>query len=199
MKDIMTDCSMTELRYKATEKWKEYTKAAKAYKDPVYKDLQKVYNQVKNGQKVIDISKVIAKGGIHKDIKPKLAIAMVGLKKIICTYYEDGSVTYSEKNDWSRRSKINDVILTHCLPVWKSGQQWVNKQTLEAPVPPVPPRFLPKKLTNDYFILWEVDEWKMVPPTDPYLLRRITKTMFVVLAGWDLTDIEKSAMAGRMA
>lgn len=198
MKDIMTDCSMTDLRSTATEKWKEYTKAARAYKDPVYKDLQKVYNQVKNGQKVIDIGKVIAKGGVHKDIKPRLAIAKIGWKTVECTYYEDGSVTFSYPQSWQRRSKIHDVILSKILPLFKTGIQWQNAQKLQAPVPPVPPRFLPKKLTDDYYILWEVDEWKMIPPTDPYLLRRITKNMFVVLAGWDLTEIEKSVMAGRM-
>lgn len=197
MKDIMTDCSMTELRYKATEKWKEYTKAAKAYKDPIYKDLQKVYNQVKNGQKVIDITKVIAKGGTLKG-NPRLAICPIHGKKIFCRFYQNGEVIYQPDNKWGRRVNKFDVVIKECFPPWSGIDRWAQKN-LEAPVPPVPPRFLPKILTDDYYILWEVDEWKMVPPTDPYLLRRITKTMFVVLAGWDLTDIEKSAMAGRMA
>lgn len=191
---------MTDLRSSAIVKWREYAKAAKAYKDPIYKDLQKVYNQVKNGQKVIDIGKVIAKGGLLKT-NPRLAIAPIGVKNIFCTFFQNGTIHFKPDNNWRRRSEVKDVILPSCLPAWS----WTNPENrfknknLQAPVPPVPPRFLPKVLTDDYYILWEVDEWKMIPPTDPYLLRRITKTMFVVLAGWDLTDIEKSAMAGRMA
>lgn len=199
MKDIITDCSMTEIRHIAQDKWKEYTAAARTYKDPIYKDLQKVYNQVKNGQKVIDISKVIAKGGIHPDIKPKLAISSLKYKKIFCTYHKDGRVQFKPDNSgWGRRISSFDVNLPGCLPLWIPQDKWTSRQMMEAPVPPVPPRFMPKKLTDDYYILWEVDEWKMVPPVDPYLLKRITKTMFVVLAGWDLTDLERSAMAGRM-
>jgi hypothetical protein len=197
MKDIITGNSMTETRYTATEKWKEYSKASKAYKDPIYKDLQKVYNQVKNGQKVIDISKVIAKGGTLNG-KPRLAISPIHAKKVFCRFWQNGDVTYQPDNKWGRRVNKFDVAIKECLPAWAGIDSWAQLN-LEAPVPPVPPRFIPKIITDDYYILWEVDVWKMVPPTDPYLLRRITKTMFVVLAGWDLTDIEKSAMAGRMA
>lgn len=60
-------------------------------------------------------------------------------------------------------------------------------------------KLLPPYMGSDYYILWEVDEWKKVPPVDPYLLRRITSNFFVVLAGWNLTELERAAMAGRMS
>ena len=205
MKDIITGNSLTETKKMATEKWHEYRAASKAYKDPIYADLQKVYNQVKGGRKVIDILKVIQKGGVHENCHPKLAIAKATNKKVICHYNKNGDVKYLNTDHWRAPFK-EDVVLIGCLPaipeqklpLWNNSKFRESRFTLEAPVPICPPKLLPAKLTNDYYILWEVDVWKMVPPTDPYLLRRITKNMFVVVAGWDLTEIEKAAMAGRM-
>lgn len=207
MKDIMTDCSMTETRAIATEKWREYIAASKTYKNPIYADLQKVYNQVRNGQKVVDIGKVIAKGGVHPNFHPKLAIAKATTKTIQCIYRSNGDVSFLNRElDWRSKSYSDDIFLKACLPLiptqhlpkisWGNGHD--DKLQLKAPIPICPPRLLPKNLTEDYYILWEVDEWKMVPPTDPYLLRRITKNMFVVLAAWDLTELEKACMAGKM-
>lgn len=195
MKDIITDTSMTETRKIAVDKWHEYAQAARKTNDPVYKDLQKIYNQVKNGRKVIDIGKVIAKGGVHPNQHPKLAIAQVTSKKVSCKYSQNGDVKFLNST-WESKA---DVILPVCLPVYtfQDNDRW-RRLELEAPVPIIPPKIRPSVVSDDYYILWEVDVWKMVPPTDPYLLRRITKNMFVVLAGWDLTEIEKSAMAGRM-
>lgn len=198
MKDIITGTSMTETKEKATELWREYTAAARTFKDPVYADLQKIYNQVKGGRKVIDIGKVIAKGGVHENFHPRLAIAKATNKLITCHYYQDGTVKYlNGAPGWNLKEFASDVTLKECLPKFTMKSQW-DKLALKAPVPIIPAKLRPAKLTDDYYILWEVDVWQMIPPTDPYLLRRITKNMFVVLAGWDLTEIEKSAMAGRM-
>lgn len=208
MKDIVSGTSLTETKKQATEKWHDYKAAAKAYKDPIYADLQKIYNQVKGGKKVIDIHKVIAKGGIHQNFHPKLAIAKATNKKVWCVYENVGNIRYmNNEQDWRSRICAADIVLKDCLPIvpdkylpkasW-SNTGHTNKFELSAPVPLIPAKLRPQKLTDDYYILWEVDTWQMIPPTDPYLLRRITKNMFVVVAGWDLTEIEKAAMAGRM-
>jgi hypothetical protein len=99
-------------------------------------------------------------------------------------------------------NKKEDVYIQFCFPGYSAEKVNGNKHQplmkLEAPVPLVPAKFLPKNLTDDYYTLWEVDVWKRVAPTDPYLLKRITNNIFVVLAGWDLTPLEKSVMEGRM-
>lgn len=196
---------MTETKAKATELWHEYKAAAKTFKDPIYADLQKIYNQVKGGQKVVDIHKVIGKGGVHDNFHPKLAIAKATNKKVWCRYEQNGDVRYTNENEWKVLKP--DIVLPKCMPEIPKEKLPVNRWNstvrqghfnLIAPVPLIPAKLRPKTLTDDYYILWEVDVWQMIPPTDPYLLRRITKNMFVVLAGWDLTEIEKSAMAGRM-
>lgn len=201
---------MTETRKQATEKWREYVAAEKIYRKPEYTDLRKVYNQIKQGRKVIDIFKVIQKGGIHDNYHPKLAIAQIKTKKLWCKYWPSGEVSFYNKGNWNNTqagdfSHRYDVRLKLCLPEYVKEKviplenNWrPSFLQLQAPVPPVPPQYMPKVVTDDYYILWEVDEWKMIPPTDPWLLRRITKTLFVVLAGWDLTELEKSVMHGRM-
>lgn len=199
----MTVHTFTEERKIALEKWREYKAAEKQSSNPLYKDLKKVYNQIKGGRKIIDIFQAIKQGGIHSNHHPKLAVAMATSKKIECCYYQNGNVHYNNPGiNWKIREH-KDVQLNACLPEYKfqttgNGIESWRHLRLEAPVPLIPPKHLPKVLTDDYYILWEVDEWKMVPPTDPWLLRRITKTLFVVLAGWDLTEIEKSVMQARL-
>lgn len=212
MKDIITGLSMTETKKEAVAKWREYAAAEKMYRKPEYTDLKKVYNQIKCGRKVVDIFKVIQKGGIHDNHHPKLAIAKISTKKLWCRYWPTGEVCFINKSGWRDESpgdlSVGDVHLKNCLPMYvrekviplaDGSSAWrPSLLQLSAPVPPIPPQYMPKIVTDDYYILWEVDEWKMVPPTDPWLLKRITKTLFVVLAGWDLTELEKSVMHGRM-
>ena len=205
MKKIIDDLTIKEFRLEAHDKWKEYAAAEKKFRTPEYTDLKKVYAQLKNGKKVVDIFKVIQKGGVHIHWHPKMAIAQVKAKKVTCFYSKDGNVQYLNDHTSQWNIKKTDVSLVNCLPKFdptrlftKESWGYPEKFQLKAPVPPVPPRFLPKSITDDLYILWEVDRWEMVPPTDPWLLRRITKTLFVALAGWDLTDVEKSVMHGRM-
>lgn len=49
-----------------------------------------------------------------------------------------------------------------------------------------------------YHILWEA-EWAPIPPRDPMLLRRIGEAdLWVVVAHWDLTEVERAALATRI-
>jgi hypothetical protein len=42
-----------------------------------------------------------------------------------------------------------------------------------------------------------VEEWTRVPPRDPALLRHIRGDLWVVLAVWDLTDLERLVLSQR--
>lgn len=196
---------ISEARSTAKVKWREYRTALRENKNQDYKDLTKAYNQLKGGRKLVDIFKAIQKGGIDENTyHPKLAIAQAKCTKVLCKYRQQGSVdyinTYKTKL-WRWNVRKEDISLSNCLPAIpkeKFVNQWQSDFQLEAPVPIIPAKVMPKILTDDYYVLWEVDEWKLIPPTDPYLLKRITKTLFVVLAGWNLTPLEKSVMHGRM-
>jgi hypothetical protein len=191
-----------EVQATANKKWHEYNQACKKSGNPLYKDLKKLYYQLRKGKKIIDINKVIPTGGVHENYHPKLAIAPATNKEIHCIYEREGHVAFKQNTTW--RIEPGDIYIRNGLPVipWEHlpmvGEWRSHRLQLTAPVPLIPPQYLPDKLGKDHFILWEVDEWKMVPPTDPWLLQHITRNFFVVLAGWDLTEVEKAAMAGRM-
>jgi len=44
----------------------------------------------------------------------------------------------------------------------------------------------------------EVEKWKPLPPKDPILLKRLTPNLFGVLATWDLTNLERAIIRGRI-
>lgn len=204
--------TFTEPKRIATQKWRDYKEAAKVSDNPVYEDLRKVYNQIKGGRKVVDITKVIQKGGLNGLNQPNLAVAKASSKYVWCTFNNSGSIAFVNGtywNDQGRNPLKEDVYIKNCFPSFlnknlvergllnKTYIDW-SRLELKAPVPIIPPKILPAKLTDDYYILWEVDEWAIVPPKDPWLLRRITNTMFVALAAWDLTELERAVMAGRL-
>lgn len=202
----MTLETMSDYRISATEKWREYVTASKMHRNrPEFVDLKKIYNQIKSGKKTIDVFNAIQSTGVHSNFHPKLAIAQAKTKIVYCRYRPDGTVHFVNRGSyWSNTTSHPlkfDVALDTCLPKYDRQKVTGNNYTdlcLKAPVPLIPPKYMPAEITDDYYILWEVDKWEMAPPTDPWLLKRITKTVFTVLAGWDLTEIEKSVMRGRM-
>lgn len=182
----------------AEEKWREYVAACKKFKDPMYKELKSLYYQMKKGKKLVDIKKAITKGGLKSGSRaPNLAITQATVKSVSCHYFGDGRVNYYN-NEWYNQNSHTIKLGKETLPIIPNLESYRAYQ-MKAPVPMVPPRYIPEGgLKDDYYILWEVEEWKMVPPTDPWLLRKITDTIFIVLAAWDLTPLEKAVMAGRL-
>jgi hypothetical protein len=185
---------LTEEKEAATAKYKEYLQASKTSRDKTIHELKKVYNHIRKGKMVIDIFKVIPGGGVREGHQPNLAICQATAKKVLCRYSRNGDILFRDASTW--KMKRFDIRLDKAMPTWEEGRWSVD---LEAPVPIIPPKFRPGKLTPDYYILWEVDTWTMAPSRDPYLLRRLTSNLFLVCAAWDLTDIEMAVMAGRIS
>ncbi len=75
------------------------------------------------------------------------------------------------------------------LPSWKRAGG-------EAMAPIVPPKLRPRlRRLRHCHILWEVEQWKLVPPRDPALIRHIRGDLWAVLAQWDLTELERAVLA----
>jgi len=187
---------LKEEKESAEAKYREYLSASKTSKDAAYRDLKTVYNHVRKGKPVIDIRIALSGGGVRDNWHPRLAIAPAIHKKIRCSYSRTGDVTFQTpwKNTgwrWKDHFKFKSL-----LPVRPNSTPWV--MDLEAPVPVIPPIHHPGKILLSHYILWEVDSWTPAPSRDPYLLRRLTPTLFLILAEWDLTDIEMAVMAGRV-
>ena len=205
--------TFSEVKAVANAKWRQYREGEKATKgkEPIYTDLKKMYWQIMRGKVLCDITEVIKAGGVHENFHPKLAVARADTKVVRCRYDQRGNCRFRTEtsNRWREDGFASDVnVILPEIPkehlrywnTWPTQPRWDFRSQfdLEAPVPLIPPAHRPAQLTDEYYILWEVEVWKMVPPTDPYLLRRITKNIFAVEAQWDLTPLEKAAMAGRM-
>lgn len=187
---------------KAHTLWKEYVAAVKHNKKDEYlKDMKAVYNQLKSGKKLVDIQTVFERGGINDQNQPKLAIALGSSKQCFCRYTQQGRIMFSHKSfGWDSRE---DVIIRGMpkLPdsMFTANQRWELHKDWQCPVPMIPASVRPpKKDMKHYYVLWEVDQWKPIPPRDPFLLRRITPNMFVVVAAWNLTELERAVMKGRV-
>lgn len=60
-------------------------------------------------------------------------------------------------------------------------------------MPRIPPQHRPAaKHLSGYHILFEAD-WRSIP-ADPYLLKKIGKDAWAVVAAWDLTEVELLVM-----
>lgn len=79
---------------------------------------------------------------------------------------------------------------------------WTS-QAWSAMVPIVPPKHRPAKSSTlaSFLVLWEVDDWRWHavprPPGDPALLKHLAGDLYLVVATWDLTELEKLVLSGR--
>jgi hypothetical protein len=73
----------------------------------------------------------------------------------------------------------------------------INQVRLKAMAPTIPPPLRPAHALRNYHLLWEA-EWAVgstIPPGDPALLKHLGGDMYAVLGVWDLTPLERAALA----
>lgn len=184
---------------------------AQLRKEEIRKDLMAVYGHLKHGKKIIDIYESFKKTGLNKEGDPKLAICRADAKQCYCLKIEDGSAIFSmERPDRWQRTPIKtrgDIKLPSQTFQWQPedaarpiGSYNIKRQTIQCLVPIIPAKILVnqvKILLKNYHILWEVEEWKPIPPKDPILLKRLTNNLFGILATWELTPLERAVIRGR--
>ncbi len=198
----------------AEKAYKEYLAVIKTRKKKIEKkvekhleDLKKVYHALKDGKKVIDIYDAFEDTGIDEDGNPKLAIAQAHRKRV--TFRKEiggGGIFSSDAGKWNWQEKVVDVRLpAETFSEWKDDKGVVPEYASDIAqresttrVPIIPAHLMPKGKLEKYYLLWEVDEWKPVPKVkDPFLLKRINANTFIVLAAWDLTEVEQIVMRGQ--
>ncbi len=200
--DVKT-ISMSESE--AGEKYQEYLEAVKTRKEGYLKDLKKVYHALKQGKKVIDIYEAFKNTGVNEEGDPKLAISMAD-KSEVFFFKEDGGAGIFSKNKWRDEYVVDVRLPGDTFPRWKMrkdptfDRRIIRREKITTKVPIVPAHLLPNGSLKNYYLLWEVDEWKEesapVAVKDPFLLRRINANTFIVFAAWDLTEVEQIVMKG---
>ena len=198
---------------KARQQYEIYLQAMK--KAPgvkLYETLKKVHYHVSKGRRVFNLYEVLKRGGCDTEHGyPRLAICRADATevrfKITHNWRGDPDMRFQDSNvsSWTERT-VRDISLP--LDVFQALVDKVEKSEdniyLYTKVPIIPIYARPKgvKGLGQYYVLWEVEGWKTATmkrppvPRDPYLCRRISENMFVILTSWDLTELERSVMEG---
>lgn len=190
-------------RWEARRKAKEYKEVAEMTKDRTYIELANVYKYLAMGKKIISMTKAMELAGVHGNGLPVLAIANAHAKW--AWYVHDAGRIYDKDGQWNHQACafVSDYSIN---PAWnRRSTQATRRDTFRfsrfsvrpnsdknrARVPIIPPqiRLGLRGEPSNYQILWEAD-WVQAPK-DPLLLRRISRDCYVVMAQWDLTDVER--------
>lgn len=192
--------SITLDREKARDLYRAYKKHAH-YSDPMDDEIRRAYQLLAQGRLVIKALDSIVKAGVGDDGWPKLAISRADLPKCSCMIRSDGSAVMNcePSRRWRRGNSSPSKWFDFPIGTFLVSKRKGYHQDGEALVPPIPLHIRPKRGLENYHILWEA-EWQRVPPRDPFLLRRIgVSDMWLVVAMWELTEIERVALAARLS
>jgi len=179
---------------KAKELWLQYHQAITEKNYKYLKEMKSLYFHLKNGRKVIDIYEAFKNAGLNQFNQPKLAISRADKKEVFVELRPNGSCKFSDeiwKEKWSVYLPEGTFTYPETLKF-----SYFNPLTYNTKVPIVPPLFLPRSHLRNYHILFEVENWKSVTK-DPILIKRITRNLFVILAFWNLSPLEKALIKGR--
>lgn len=160
----------------------------------------------KRGHPLIMLSECIRAGGTFDDGLPRLAVVRCG------------ATTVDVRGEWGSR----DLVYTSdpdpqrpWIDARRNRGALVNERTVRVRdvvdptrrprtggttvVPSIPPRHRPStRRQHKFHILWEVDSWTPTPPVDPALIHHIRGDLWAVLATWDLTELERAVLSGRV-
>ena len=181
----------------ARELWRAY-RTHKHYSTPIDQEIAAVYQQLARGRTVIRaIASIVAAGtyigGAYNGL-PKLAIARADAKEVFWRPADGGGVFSVDA--WRRENQAQSRRVEIARGQWPGMVGRFSNAT--ALLPPIPIQHRPKRGLENYHVLWEA-EWRPTPPGDPMLLRRIGKSdAWLVVAAWDLTEVERAVLVTRL-
>lgn len=196
----------------ARAKLDEYAAQVEAERTAEDRAIAMGYRAAARGLPLISMRETIAMGGYNRHGLPNLAVCPAasagpdgGTEMAAeCTVRWDGwggnHLIYADRDLWG----VNRGALVgkHSVRVQADDPPpaRTRKSAGTTMVPLIPPRFRPKpRRLKHCHILWEVEEWTLVPPRDPALLRHVRGDLWAVLAVWDLTDLERHVLSQRVA
>jgi hypothetical protein len=173
---------------------KQATDAEQTHEDAAIAAAMKAIAQ---GQAVVDLLDAFREAGLDEFARPRLAMARVDVTQIAYNCFQSSSTPMFEAFPVRKhRGRYKQTMF--CLPAgfYTKG---IDVARWTAVVPIVPPRFRPpKSQLRKYWVLWH-PEWKAPPrDKDPMLLRRLSNYLFVVVAAWDLTEVEMAVLRRRL-
>lgn len=196
----------------ARERLREYRTALHRSADEEYQAAAAGYEELAKGTPLLQYGPAIAGAPQDEQARPMLAIARADRTQVEFVWRRGTRATFTTTSlgRWDQRlGEDHQLILDIEMrePHGRTyGQGWIDTVRGYALVPMVPPAALRacggRSNLRDHLILWEVEKWsdsplRAIPDRDPYLLRPIHGDLCAVVAEWDLTELERSVMAGR--
>ena len=193
--------------------YQEYADAVRANHDAEDQAIAEGYKALSEGKRLVNLPATLAAGGtttVEGKVGwrntpvavtvPRLA-AVRANAKIAFTSGVDrdgGCLITSDK----KAQELHQRNTKDRFPIQDGTFEKVENDRwsyVRAIVPSIPPRLRPKRGLRLYTILWEA-EWALdpVPPVDPALLRQLGGDLYVLCGTWDLTDLERSVLSGRL-
>jgi len=156
------------------------------------------YKALSQGHSIFDLAQVMKQSGLDHQYRPRLAITRAD-SNVVWFQYSDSTGIFSWKQDAYRRNASNYYLRLPSGTYPEEVQKWNQWHAkLKAITPNVPPAIRPKHSLANYHVLWEPD-WQLEPPIDPILCKRLPGTLlFIVLATWDLTELERVVIRSRL-
>lgn len=187
----------------AKEEWKKYCNVLKNRKEKYLQVMKDAYYQMKEGNELIDLYKIMKDVGLTENNLPKLAIARADFKECLFEKQDEGAGAFGcigkyNQMDWSSRIQLpQNTFNIH----WERSENntWqIKDKSVKTRTPIIPIELLPDGDLSNYYILWETNNWIPIPETkDPILLKRISENLFAILGSWEVTELEQSVIRGR--
>jgi len=166
--------------------------------------LMQAYKHLARGTAVIDLQAAMTQGGSKlfdgcPIPLPCLAIVASDAPECFLSLNRDGSAQF-KSSKWASGRKAVTRFPADTFP--RADQRLIsmfwqhNDKATMTPI--IPPHLRPKHNLANYRTLWEVEQWKREPPKDPMLLKPLGGMLYAVLATWDLTEMERAVLRGRI-
>lgn len=196
-------------RAKALELYRQY-RTHQHYSTPMDQEIQRAYQLLSKGRLVIKAIESVKAAGVKTEGIdagfPKLALVRADAPSCKVSLLRDGS-GYMYAGDVTPRShgwRSNATGMIESRNCFSFPRQTfaVSKDHRwrgEAVVPLVPLHLRPKRGFASYHVLFEA-EWSKIAPVDPFLLRRIGKAdLWLVVAMWELSEVERAVLSTRVS
>lgn len=191
----------SEIEMDAGEAYKLYQayQRDRHFETAIDKEIKRTYREIAKGHTVIKALESIVAAGVHENGTPKLGLVRADQSRCILHRTTEGSFSLSAPGFDNKSRAAADMRFSFpagSIPPMKSPSGWWR--TYEAIVPLIPLHLRPRTGLAGYHILWEA-EWNRTVPVDPFLLKRLGKgDLWLVVAAWDLTEVERAALQSRV-
>jgi hypothetical protein len=184
----------------AKERLEQYQKALRVSRNDQDQRIAAGYRVLARGLPIVRLGESIHRGGYFDNGLPRIAIARADSQDcwVRAESWTGDFVYSSEDPGWNPRNRgalVNAVtVRVHIAePHGITGRREWRGHTI---MPIIPPQHRPNpRRLHRFHILWEVEEWTLVPPKDPALLRWIAGDLWAVAAVWNLTELERAVLA----